>query len=252
MRAIAYYRVSTEKQGASGLGLDAQREYIRVAAQQNGWEVVATFEDHESGAVAPESRAACRAALEACRRDRATLVVAKLDRLSRDVEHIAGLLKLADFKVATMPHADKFQLHLYAALAEQEREFISRRTRDALASLKARAEAGDGEARGKVERRTAGRLEAHKRGNGKAVAAAQAKAERHAGEQRSAVKAALYDGVCTLQGLAAWLNQHGHSTPRGASYTPTAASRLLQRLGLSLPSSQISVPPSEGVSVSSG
>lgn len=232
MKIVAYYRVSTARQGHSGLGLDAQREYVRLAAQQSGWTVIAAFEDHESGAIAPERRAACKAALARCKADGATLVVAKLDRLSRDVEHIAGLLKLVDFKVATMPNADKFQLHLYAALAEQEREFISRRTRDALASLKARADAGDALAQGKIDRRSAGRSVAHRLGNATAVRAAQLKADMYAEDLRSAVKAALFDGVKSLPQLAVWLEQHGHKTVRGSTYTPTAASRLMHRLGL--------------------
>lgn len=235
MRVAAYYRVSTARQGQSGLGLAAQREYIRLAAQQNNWEVVGEFEDHSSGAIAPERRPACRAALEFCREQDAILVIAKLDRLSRDVEHIAGLLKLVDFKVATMPYADKFQLHLYAALAEQEREFISKRTSDALASLKARAAAVDSEAAAKIERRTAGRAEAHRAGNVAAVRAAQAKADAYAEAMRSALKAALYDGAVTLQGLADWLNENGHPTPRGARFTPAAASRLMGRLSIEFP-----------------
>jgi DNA invertase Pin-like site-specific DNA recombinase len=148
------------------------------------------------------------------------------------VEHIAGLLKLVDFKVATMPNADKFQLHLYAALAEQEREFISRRTRDALASLKARAESGDVTARAKIDRRTEGRLAANKIGNSAAVSAVQIRADQFAESLRSAVKAAMYDGVATLQALAAWLNDNGHRTARGARFTATAVSRLISRLGM--------------------
>lgn len=234
MKVIAYYRVSTTRQGESGLGLQAQKEYIRLAARQNDWEVLAEFEDCDSGAIAPEHRAACREALEQCCRDGSTLVVAKLDRLSRDVEHIAGLLKLVDFKVATMPNADKFQLHLYAALAEQEREFISKRTSEALAALKARAASGDPEAAAKVARRTAGRYEAHRQGNGAAVRAVISKADAYAESMRSVVKAALYDGASTYQALADWLNGNGQSSSRGKQFTPIAAQRLLKRLGICL------------------
>lgn len=234
MEVIAYYRVSTARQGESGLGLDAQREYVRIAAQQHGWQIIAEFEDLESGATAPELREQCKAALMMSRGQRTTLVVAKLDRLSRDVEHIAGLLKLVDFKVATMPNADKFQLHLYAALAEQEREFISRRTRDALVSLKVRAESGDVAAQAKIDRRTAGRMAANKVGNSAAVSAVQVKADQFAESLRSAVKAAMYDGVVTLQALAVWLNDNGHRTTRGSRFTATAVSRLVKRLGMTL------------------
>lgn len=235
MRIIAYYRVSTAKQGESGLGLEAQREYIRMAAEQNSWEVVGAYEDHESGAVSPDRREQCRAALAACKVLGATLVVAKLDRLSRDVADISGLMKLVDFKVATMPSADKFQLHIYAALAEQEREFISRRTSDALAALKARADAGDVEARAKVERRSKGRAAAHAVGNAAAIQGAKLRADEYASSMANHIKAAMFDKCRTLQGLADWLNQRGHTTSRGAKFTPTAASRLAQRLGINFP-----------------
>lgn len=235
MKIIGYYRVSTAKQGESGLGLDAQREYIRIAAEQNSWELVGEFEDHESGAVTPERREQCRAALAACKVLEATLVVAKLDRLSRNVVDIAGLMRAVDFKVATMPSADKFQLHIYAALAEQEKEFISRRTKDALGALKARAEAGDALAQAKLERRSQGRAAAHAVGNGAAVQGAQLKADEYAGMMMNHVKAAMYDKCRTLQALANWLNAHGHRTSRGAEFTATAASRLIVRLGVQFP-----------------
>jgi DNA invertase Pin-like site-specific DNA recombinase len=235
VRIIAYYRVSTAKQGESGLGLEAQREYIRMAAEQNGWEIVGEFEDQESGTVSPERREQCRAALAACKARGATLVVAKLDRLIRDVADISGLMKLVDFKVATMPSADKFQLHIYAALAEQEREFISRRTSDALAALKARADSGDVEAQAKIERRSKGRAAAHAVGNAAAVQGAKAKADEYANIMANHIKAAMFDQCRTLQALAGWLNAHGHKTSRGAEFTPTAASRLLQRLEIPFP-----------------
>lgn len=235
MHIVAYYRVSTAKQGESGLGLEAQREYIRLAAEQNGWEVVGAFEDQESGTISPVRREQCKAALAACKELGATLVVAKLDRLSRDVADISGLMKLVDFKVATMPSADKFQLHIYAALAEQEREFISRRTSDALAALKARAESGDVEAQAKVERRSKGRAAAHAVGNAAAVQGAKLKADEYASAMANHIKAAMFDQCRTLQALANWLNTHGHMTARGAEFTPTAASRLVQRLGISFP-----------------
>jgi DNA invertase Pin-like site-specific DNA recombinase len=137
--------------------------------------------------------------------------------------------------VATMPSADKFQLHIYAALAEQEREFISRRTKDALGALKARAEAGDAEAQAKVERRSQGRAAAHAVGNAAAVQGAQLKADEYASTMANHIKAAMFDKCGTLQALADWLNAHGHTTSRGKEFTPTAASRLVQRLGIQFP-----------------
>lgn len=143
MNVVSYLRVSTAKQGESGLGIEAQRSYISQAAQAKGWNIVAEYIDTASGSIAPTERAECVKALNACKELGAVLVVAKLDRLSRDVEHIAGLMKRVPFKVATMPDAEAFQLHIYASLAEQERKFIGQRTKDGLKALASRAESGD-------------------------------------------------------------------------------------------------------------
>lgn len=235
MQVVAYYRVSTEKQGRSGLGLAAQREYIQAAADAAGWEVLASFEDHASGAISPPEREECAKALELCRRTGAVLVVAKLDRLSRDVADIASLMKAVDFKVATMPQADKFQLHIYAALAEQERTFISERTKVALASLKARADAGDTTAQAKVERRSAGRAAGQARGQVAAVEAVQAKADQYAKSMADALKAGMFDGCRTLAAMANWLNGKGHRTSRGGEFSPMQVKRLVERLGIGFP-----------------
>ncbi|BCJ05726.1 resolvase [Pseudomonas sp. RtIB026] len=235
MHVVAYYRVSTEKQGRSGLGLEAQREYVQAAAESEGWEVIASFEDHASGTISPADREQCAKALELCRRTGAVLVVAKLDRLSRDVADIAGLMKVADFKVATMPQADKFQLHIYAALAEQERTFISQRTKAALASLKARADGGDADAQAKVERRSMGRVAGQMAGQAAAVDAVKAKADRWAESMASHVKAGMFDGCRTLAAMAAWLNAKGHRTARGAEFNPMQVKRLVERLGIAFP-----------------
>lgn len=236
MKVVAYYRVSTIKQGDSGLGLEAQREYVAHAAKVKGWEVVAEFTDTASGTIAPTERPECIKAIAAAKDLGAVLVVAKLDRISRDVEDIAGLIKRVPFKVATMPDADAFQLHIYAALAQQERQFIASRTKDALASLKVRAESGQQEAAEKVANRDAGRAVAHAKQTHKAATAAkQEKADAYAVSVAHMVKAASFDGVKTLQGLADYLDQHGIKTPRGAKFTPTAASRVLDRLGITFP-----------------
>lgn len=232
MNVVSYYRVSTERQGKSGLGLEAQREYIRVAVLQHGWTVVDEFEDHESGTIAPDQRKACKAALKACKERGATLVVAKLDRLSRDVAHIAGLMKSVDFKVATMPTADKFQLHLYAALAEQEREFISQRTKAALASLKARADAGDVQAQEKVQRRDNGRAAAWAQGNAASLGAIKERADADAHALAHHLKACIFDGKRSLSAVAECLNAKGVRTARGAEFAPMTVKRAMQRLGL--------------------
>ncbi|MCE6977217.1 recombinase family protein [Pseudomonas frederiksbergensis] len=232
MKIIAYYRVSTDRQG---LGIDAQKEYVRVAAESNNWTIIEEFEDTASGTIAPTDRKQCKAALEACAKHDATLVVAKLDRLSRDVEDIAGLMKRVKFKVATMPHAEAFQLHIYAALAQQEREFIAQRTTAALASLKTKADNGDKEAQAKVARRDAGRAVAHAKGTKAATAAAQVVADTNAESLAVHIKAGMFEGVKTLLGMANHLNAKGITTARGSKFSPMTVKRIVERLGLTFP-----------------
>lgn len=235
MNIVAYYRVSTDGQGKSGLGLEAQREYVRVAAQSNGWSIIAEYTDTASGSIAPTDRDQCKAALGTCAKHDATLVVAKLDRLSRDVEDIAGLIKRVPFKVATMPTADSFQLHIYAALAQQEREFIAQRTSAALATLKSSADAGNKEAQAKVARRDAGRAAAHAKGTKAATAAAQAIADTNAESLAVHIKAGMFDKVTTLVGMANYLNAKGVKTARGGKFAPMTVKRIVERLGLPFP-----------------
>ena len=235
MKAIAYLRVSTKSQGDSGLGIEAQREYIAQAAKAKGWEIVAEFTDTASGTIAPIARPECAKAIKAAREAGAVLVVAKLDRLSRSVAHISALMEETPFRVATMPDADTFQLHIYAALAQQEREFIAGRTRDALASLKARAEAGDKEAKAKIKRRDAGRAAAHRKGTKAGVAGAVSAADAYAKTVGDNIKAARFDGVTTLLGCADYLNRRGIKTRRGSQFTATTVKRIADRLGITFP-----------------
>ena len=136
---IAYLRVSTKEQGRSGLGLDAQRRDISLFVNQRPCEaiIIQEFVDVQSGK--NNARERLTEAISFAKKHNACLLVSKLDRLSRKVSFIASLMedKQLNFKVASMPHADKFQLHIYAALAEQERDFISLRTKAALAEKKA-------------------------------------------------------------------------------------------------------------------
>ncbi|WP_100657478.1 recombinase family protein [Alteromonas flava] len=135
---VAYLRVSTKEQGRSGLGLQAQRRDIALFTQNATSEasVIAEYTDVHSGS--DSSREKLTEAILHAKKSGATLLVSKLDRLSRKVSFIASLLedKQLNFRVASMPNADKFQLHIYAALAEQERDFISLRTKAALAEKK--------------------------------------------------------------------------------------------------------------------
>jgi len=133
---IGYRRVSTREQGRSGLGLEAQTAAVEAYAAARGAQIAGWYEDVLSGA--DRARPGLESALGACKKYRARLIVAKLDRLSRDVEVIAGLMNRVDFGCADMPDADRFQLHVYAALAEQERKAIGQRTRAALAAAKRR------------------------------------------------------------------------------------------------------------------
>jgi DNA invertase Pin-like site-specific DNA recombinase len=215
-RFVTYKRVSTEEQGRSGLGLEAQTRDIGLFLDtyaEEPWETVGEFVEVESGANA--DRPELRKAIELAKRMKATLLVAKLDRLSRKVSTIAAFMddKRLNFRVATMPHADKFQLHIYAALAEQEREFISLRTKAALREAKAR-----GIQLGGLRDATMKRNEAVR-------ANADVRAEKLAGIVRP-----LREANATLRDIAAALNGAGLGTPRGGQWHPTSVARLIERL----------------------
>lgn len=134
---VAYYRVSTDKQGRSGLGLEAQQKAVQDYASIYGRDIAATFTEVESGTNADREQLA-RALAEA-KRIKGTLVIAKLDRLARDVHFVSGLMKSGvDFVAADMPSADKTMIQIFAVMGEWERDKISERTRAALAAAKAR------------------------------------------------------------------------------------------------------------------
>jgi DNA invertase Pin-like site-specific DNA recombinase len=237
---VSYCRVSSQGQGESGLGLEAQREYITRAAQQNGWNIIGEFVDVVSGKLAIEERPEGAKALSLCKHTKAKLVVAKLDRLSRSVHHIARLLdETMDFKVATMPQADKFQLHLFAALAEQERFFIASRTKEALAALQTRADDGDVQSVEKIARRTAalekGRTAANR---AKASKTIQDRVSSWQESVRDPIDLCIRKGGRTLQQVADCLNAKGITTSRGSTWSSMQVKRVMQNLALALPSKE--------------
>ena len=135
--AIAYYRVSTEKQGISGLGLDAQQVAVQGFAASNGYHVIAEWVEIESGK--KNKRPVLSAALATCKKQQATLLIARLDRLGRNVAFISQLMAAGvDFKAVDNPYASKLVVHIMAAFAEHERDLISERTKAALSVAKGR------------------------------------------------------------------------------------------------------------------
>lgn len=136
-RFVAYYRVSTDRQGLSGLGLDAQRQTVESFAASAGGKISAEFQEIESGK--NNARPKIAAAIAACRATRATLLIAKLDRLARNVAFISNLMESGiDFVACDMPFANRLTVHILASVAEYEREMISKRTKEALAQAKLR------------------------------------------------------------------------------------------------------------------
>ena len=212
---VVYYRVSTKKQGDSGLGLDAQKRDITLFFRNyiKGFvDVLGSFTDIDSGG--NNKRIELTKAIALAKQSDATLVVAKLDRLSRKVSFIATLMdddKLK-FKVACMPHAEKVMFHIYAALAEQERDFISKRTKDALRQAKARGVVLGG-LRDKTNQRN------------KAV---QKQADARAENLKGVVKPMREQGL-SLQKIADELNGLEIKTPRNGLWTATAVSRTIKR-----------------------
>jgi DNA invertase Pin-like site-specific DNA recombinase len=209
--AIAYIRVSTARQGKSGLGLEAQQQALARFAEAEGYELVQTYTEVETGkgADALDRRPQLAEALRVAKKHKAPIVVAKLDRLSRDVHFISGLMShRTPFIVAELgADCDPFMLHVYAALAEKERRLISQRTRDALAAKKAQGV--------KLGGLNAGGIQSHNEAMERA-------------EQLRPVLAEL-DGL-SYGGMAEELNDRGVPTPAGGPWRAVTVRRVLRRL----------------------
>jgi DNA invertase Pin-like site-specific DNA recombinase len=218
--AVAYYRVSTERQRKSGLGIDAQRETVRRFAEAEDFTLTAEFVEAESGkgADALDRRPQLAAALSAARSRKCAVIVAKLDRLSRDVAFISGLMaQRVPFIVAELgADADPFMLHLYAALAEKERRLIGERTRAALAQRKAQG-VRLGNRKNPEQAAALGRD------------AQVAEAERFAANAMPIIRSIKAAGAATLADIANALNIRGIRSARGGRWHVSAVRNLLAR-----------------------
>ncbi|VXC99358.1 Resolvase [Sphingomonas sp. AX6] len=212
-KAVAYLRVSTDKQGLSGLGMEAQREAVARYVAANDLELVGEYIEIETGkgANALSKRPKLVAALADAKKAKAGLIIAKLDRLARNVHFISGLMETGvEFAVADMPNADRFQLHLFAALAEKEAEVISQRTKAALAAAKER-----GTVLGK---------------HGKTLAAANKAEAMDRLEPLSANLLALKAEGLSMRRMVEALNDRGIPSPAGGRWHPSSLHKALARL----------------------
>ena len=213
---VAYYRVSTARQGQSGLGLDAQRTAVSGFLRGRG-ELAEEFTEVESGR--KNDRPQRSAALDLCRRRRAVLVIAKLDRLARNVAFVARLMESGvEFVAVDNPHANKLMVHMLAAFAEHERDQISARTVAALAAAKARGvKLGNPRVLEVASRNRAAMAETFAPARALALPRAQA----------------LRTGGATLRAISAALSAEGIPALRGGSWGPSSVCLLLLTSGVS-------------------
>ncbi len=216
---VTYVRVSTSGQGRSGLGIEAQRRALAQFAKGEGFDVVREFVEVETGkgSDALDRRPQLKAALAAARKMKCHVVVAKLDRLSRDVHFISGLMAhKVPFLVAELgPDVDPFVLHLFAALAEKERVLIATRTRQALSAAKARGV-------------TLGNPRLHE-ARKTAAEAVQAQADKHAANVLPLIREAQRAGATSLREIAEALNARGVATARGGQWHAMSVKNMLER-----------------------
>jgi DNA invertase Pin-like site-specific DNA recombinase len=215
---VAYYRVSTDRQGKSGLGLEAQREAVMQYLNGGPWTLVGEFTEVESGKRA--DRPELEKALAACKKQKARLVIAKLDRLSRNLAFIAALMESGvEFVAVDNPHMNKLTIHILAAVAEHEREMISERTKAALAAAKRRG----------TRLGNPNLPHAAKRG----VAALKANARQFAANVRPIIEEIMRAGATSHNQIAAKLNERNVKTARGGRWTHVQVGAILHPFGAS-------------------
>ena len=211
---VAYFRVSTTKQGINGLGMDAQRNTVMNYLNGGDWKLLAEFAEVESGK--RKDRPELTKAVALCRKEGATLLIAKLDRLARNAAFLLNLRDSGvDFIATDMPHADKFTVGIMALVAEKERDLISQRTRDGLAAARRRG---------------------IKLGNPHPAKALQAArkvnvtlADDYAKAMMIIVQEIRDAHVVTLRGIAQCLNARGFQTPNGKAFQPQSVKNLVDR-----------------------
>jgi DNA invertase Pin-like site-specific DNA recombinase len=215
---VSYLRVSTQRQGKSGLGLEAQREAVSAYLNGGSWSLVEEVLEVESGK--RNDRPQLARALSLCRIHGARLLVAKLDRLARNVAFISTLMESGvDFEAVDLPQANKLTVHIMAAMAEHEAAMISARTKAALTAAKARGTKLGG------QRRNSSRI--HSKGCVASIQVRREKASRRATDLLPMIESIRSDGNSSLRGIAAALNQRGVPTARGGEWSATQVQRLL-------------------------
>jgi DNA invertase Pin-like site-specific DNA recombinase len=223
MQSVLYFRVSTASQERSGLGLEAQRHAVEAFCARRGCEVLAEFTEVESGK--SSDRPQLLKALHHAKVTGATVVVAKMDRLSRNLAFLATLQDSgARFVAADMPEANELTVHIMGAVAQAERKAISTRTKEALQAAKARG-VTLGNPNGAEALRRAGR------GNAAAVEALKAGANVHAVNLAPIIAHLKAEGHTSLRDLAGALNERRMLTPRGGRWYATSVRNLLARIG---------------------
>jgi DNA invertase Pin-like site-specific DNA recombinase len=219
---ISYLRVSTDKQGSSGLGLDAQRQAVDDFLNGGCWQLLREYVEIESGKDHTD-RPVLAEALHHAKVTAATLVIAKLDRLSRDIEFIAKLQKSSTkFVCADMPEANELTIGLLAVIAQHERQTTSARTKAALAAAKARGQRL-GNPNGAAALRRAGK------GNAAAITAVREQADAFARDILPVIDAIRARSVVSFKGIARELNAREIKTQRGGAWHPATVRNLLSR-----------------------